>query len=43
MVKHTTVRAKEPLIKFAPVIEKRPEPAASVPHIIHSDPDMNRR
>ena len=32
LVKHTTVRAKEPLIKLMPALEKRPEPAASVSH-----------
>ncbi len=32
LVKHTTVRAKEPLFKLVPSLEKRPEPAASVPH-----------
>ncbi len=32
LVKHTTVRAKEPLLKFAPALEKRPEPAHSVSH-----------
>lgn len=30
LVKHTTARAKEPLIKLVPALEKRPEPAASV-------------
>jgi len=30
LVKHITVRAKEPLIKLVPALEKRPEPAASV-------------
>ncbi len=30
LVKHTTVRAKEPLLKFSPSLEKRPEPAHSV-------------
>jgi len=34
LVKHTTVRAKEPLFKLVPALEKRPEPAASVPHHI---------
>jgi hypothetical protein len=33
LVKHTTVRAKEPLIKLMPALEKRPEPAASVSHL----------
>ena len=32
LVKHTTVRAKEPLIKLIPALEKRPEPAASISH-----------
>lgn len=32
LVKHTTVRVKEPLIKLVPALEKRPEPAASVAH-----------
>lgn len=32
LVKHTTARAKEPFLKFAPALEKRPEPAASVSH-----------
>lgn len=32
LVKHTTVRAKEPAIKLVPALEKRPEPAASVSH-----------
>lgn len=32
LVKHTTVRAKESLIKLMPALEKRPEPAASVSH-----------
>lgn len=30
LVKHTTARAKEPLIKLVPALEKRPETAASV-------------
>lgn len=36
MVKHTTARVKEPLMKLVPALEKRAEPAASVAH--HSDP-----
>ena len=32
LVKHTTVRAKESLLKLMPALEKRPEPAASVSH-----------
>jgi len=32
LVKHTTARAKEPFLKFAPALEKRPEPATSVSH-----------
>lgn len=35
LVKHTTVHAKEPIIKLMPALEKRPEPAASVSH--HSE------
>jgi hypothetical protein len=35
LVKHTTARAKEPLLKLVPALEKRPEPATSVPH--HSE------
>lgn len=35
LVKHTTVHAKEALIKLVPALEKRPEPAASVSH--HSE------
>lgn len=35
LVKHTTIHAKEPIIKLVPALEKRPEPAASVPH--HSE------
>lgn len=35
LVKHTTVRAKKTLFKLVPSLEKRPEPAASVPH--HSE------
>ena len=34
MVKHTTARAKEPLLKLIPSLETRPEPAASVSHHI---------
>jgi hypothetical protein len=30
LVKHMTARAKEPLLKLAPALEKRAEPAASV-------------
>jgi len=33
LVKHTTVRAKESLLKLMPALEKRPEPAASVSHL----------
>lgn len=32
LVKHTTARVKEPLIKLVPTLEKRPEPAASIAH-----------
>jgi hypothetical protein len=32
LVKHTTMRAKESVIKLMPALEKRPEPAASVSH-----------
>jgi hypothetical protein len=32
LVKHTTVRAEESLLKLMPALEKRPEPAASVSH-----------
>jgi len=32
LVKHTTVRAKESVLKLIPSLEKRPEPAASVSH-----------
>lgn len=32
LVKHTTVRVKEPSRLRAPALDKRPEPAASVPH-----------
>ncbi len=32
LVKHTTVRAKESLLKLMPALEKRAEPAASVSH-----------
>ncbi len=32
LVKHTTVRAKESVLKLMPALEKRPEPAASVSH-----------
>jgi hypothetical protein len=36
LIKHMTVRIKEPLIKLMPALEKRPEPARSVSH--HSEP-----
>lgn len=32
LVKHITVRAKEAQFKLVPALEKRPEPAASMPH-----------
>jgi len=32
LVKHTTVHAKESVLKLVPALEKRPEPAASVSH-----------
>ncbi len=32
LVKHTTVRIKEPMIKLVPALEKRAEPAASIAH-----------
>ena len=32
LVKHTTGRAKEPVLKFMPSLEKRAEPAASISH-----------
>ncbi|MDE3088133.1 MAG: hypothetical protein KGJ80_01950 [Chloroflexota bacterium] len=32
LVKHTTARARESLLKLMPALEKRPEPAASVSH-----------
>ena len=35
LVKHTTARVKEPLMKLVPALEKRAEPAASVAH--HSE------
>ncbi len=34
LVKHLTARVKEPVFKLMPALEKRPEPAASVPHRI---------
>lgn len=34
LVKYTTARAKDPLLKLVPSLEKRPEPAASVAHHI---------
>lgn len=36
LVKHTTARVKEPLIKLVPSLEKRTEPAASVAHHLQS-------
>lgn len=36
LVKHTTVRAKEPLFKFIPTLEKRAEPATSASHPTNS-------
>jgi len=30
LIKHTTARVKEPLLKLMPALEKRPEPARSV-------------
>jgi len=32
LIKHTTVRVKEPFFKLSPALEKRPEPAHSVSH-----------
>jgi hypothetical protein len=40
LVKHMTARAKDPLLKLVPALEKRPEPAVSVSHhiVTHKHP-----